>query len=284
MAKKRNTAKHLTKKRTKQNQSRKDQNRNPRNLKIQLQVLQGNWGEIEPNEIAILLQDAAFHINRLLRTPFQEKIQVEHSQVDHPKALYRALSEEPYTIWLSAQDHYWCKFAYQFAHEFCHVLSGYDWIRENPNNWFHEAICELASIFTIRCMAFRWLTHPAFQGRKDYAASLSEYGRDLLNKQDSQLSTDMSLNNWLSLNEVVLRETPVDDPDQRSNQILVAYQLLPIFEKTPGGWNAIRKLPNSTSLLADYFVAWYSEVDPEDRVFVARLSEAFEYKIPLETN
>ena len=284
MVKKLNTAKHLTKKRTKQNQSRKKRNRNPRNLKIQLQVLQGDWGEIKPNEIAILLQDTAFHINRLLRHPFQENIQVEPSQVDHPKALYRAPSEEPYTIWLSARDHFWCKFAYQFAHEFCHVLSGYESIRENPNNWFHESICELASMFTIRCMAVRWLTHPAFPGRTDYAAALSEYGRDLLNKQGSQLSTDMSLNNWLSLNEVVLREAPVHDPDQRSNQTLVAYQLLPIFEKTPGGWNAIRKLPNSTSLLADYFVAWYAKVDPEDRVFVARLSDVFGYTIPLEVN
>lgn len=284
MAKKRKTAIHLTKKRTKQNQSRKNRNRSPRNLKIQLQVLQGDWGKIKPNEIAILLQDAAFHINRLLRTPFQEDIQVEPSQVDHPKVLYRESSKDPYTIWLSAKDHYWCKFAYQFAHEFCHVLSGYDRIRENPNNWFHEAICELASIFTIRCMAVRWLTHPAFQGRKDYATSLSEYGQDLLNKQESLLPTNMSLNSWLFLNEEMLREAPVNHPDQRSNQTLVAYQLLPIFEKTPRGWNAIRKFPNSTSLLADYFVDWYSEVDPEDRAFVARISEAFEYKIPLETN
>lgn len=40
----------------------------------------------------------------------------------------------------------------------------------------------------------------------------------------------------------------------------------------------------STSLLADYFVAWYAEVDPEDRVFVARLSDVFGYTIPLEVN
>ena len=284
MAKKLNTAKHLTKKRTKQNQSRKNRNRNRLNLKIQLQILQGNWGEIKPNEIAILLQDTAFHINRLLRYPFQEKIQVEPSQVDHPKALYRASPEEPYTIWLSARDHFWCKFAYQFAHEFCHVLSGYESLSENPNNWFHEAICELASMFTIRCMAVRWLTHPAFPGRKDYAASLREYGQGLLNNQESLLSTGMSFNSWLSLNEGVLREAPVDHPDQRSNQILVASQLLPIFEKTPGGWNAIHKLPNSTCVLADYLVTWYAGVNPKDKDFVAKLADAFGYTIPPEVN
>ena len=282
MAKKLNTAKRLTKKRTKQNRSRKTRNRSPRNLKIRLNVLEGDWGKIKPNEIAILLQDTAYHINRLLRTPFQEKLQIEPSQVDHPKVLYRESPEEPYIIWLSVKDHYWCQFAYQFAHEFCHVLSGYDRIRDNPNKWFHEAICELASMFTIQCMAVRWSTHPAFPGRKDYAASLNEYGKGLRNKQEAQLPSNMSLNRWLSLNEGELRAAPIYHPDQRSNQILVASQLLPIFEKTPGGWNAIRKLPNSTCLLADYLAAWYYEANSEDRDFVAKLSDAFGHTISLE--
>ena len=284
MAKNRNTARYLAKKRAQQSKNRKKRNKNQRNLKIQLHVSQVDWGDIQPNEIAALLQDTAFHINRLLWVPFHEKIQVAPSQVDHPKVLYRSSPEEPYTIWISARDDFWCKFAYQFAHEFCHVLSGYENLKENPNNWFHESLCELASVFTIQRMAQRWLTHPAFPKRTDYAAALRDYWKNLLNNQEAQLPEGMFLHSWLSLRENELRESPIDEREQRNNQKLVAYQLLPIFEKIPNGWNAIRKLPNSSDKLADYLIAWYRAVDPHDKTFVARISETFGYTIPVEEN
>ena len=282
MAKNRNTARYLAKKWAQQNKNRKKRNKNQRNLKIQLHVSQVDWGDIQHNEIAVLLQDTAFQINRLLRIPFHEKIQVVPSQIDHPKVLYRLPTEEPYTIWISARDDFWCKFAYQFSHEFCHVLSGYENLKKNPNNWFHEAICELASIFTIRCMSRRWRTHPAFPNRTDYAAALREYWQDLLNNQEAHLPENMSLNSWLSLCEHELRESPIAEQEQRNNQKLVAYELLPVFEQIPNGWNAIRKLPNSLDKLADYLVTWYWAVDPDDKDFVARISEAFGYTIPVE--
>lgn len=284
MSKKRSTDRHLTKKRTKRKRTAVKQVGNKQSLKIKLSVSHDDWGDIQPKEIAILLQDTAFHINQLLRFPFEEKIRVVPSQVDHPKVLYRESPEDPYTIWISARDNYWCKFAYQFAHEFCHVLSGHENLKENPNNWFHEAICELSSMFTIQRMSVRWRTHPAFPGQRDYAASLREYGQNLLNNQDAQLQANMSLHNWLSLYENELRQIPVNEKEQRNNQALVASHLLPVFQKTPNGWNAIRKLPNSTDALANYLVAWYLTVDPEDKDFVARLSSAFGYTIPVEKN
>ena len=258
--------------------------KNKQNPKIKLNVSHDDWGDIQPHEIATLLQDTAFHINRLLRFPFDEEIQVVPSQVGHPKVLYRSSPKYPYTIWLSARDNYWCKFAYQFAHEFCHVLSGYENIKENPNNWFHEALCELASAFTIRRMAQRWCTHPAFRNCTDYASALRNYWRDLLNNQEAQLPEGMSLHSWLSLQENALRENPIAKQEERNNQALVAYQLLPLFEKTPSGWNAIRKLPNSTGILSDYLVVWYSTVDPKDKEFVAKISDAFGYTNPSEKN
>ena len=281
MAKKRDTARHLTKKRSKGKRTKVSKTGNRQKLKIRLQVSQADWGDIQPNEIAVLLQDTALHINRLLRVPFHEKIQVDPSQVDHPKVLYRSSTKDPYIIWLSVRDDLWCKFAYQFAHEFCHVLSGHENLRENPNNWFHEAICELASAFTIWRMAQRWRTHPAFPKRTDYAASLREYWQNLLNNQEAHLPENMTLHSWLSLREDELRESPVAEQKQRDNQALVAYQLLPLFEDIPNGWNAIRKLPNSSDRFADYLIAWYWAVDPNDKVFVARIAETFGYTIPL---
>ncbi len=284
MAKKRNTARHLTKKRSKGRRTKGNRTRSKQKLKIQLHVSQTDWGNIQPNEIAVLLQDTAFHINRLLRVPFDEKIQVDPSQVDHPKVLYRSSTREPYIIWLSVRDDLWCKFAYQFSHEFCHILSDYQKIKENPNNWFHEAICELASVFTIRRMAQRWRTLPAFPNRTDYAAELRDYWQNLLNNKEAQLPENMTLQNWLSLREDELRENPVAKQKQRDNQALVAYQLLPLFEEMPNGWNTIHRLPNSSEKLSDYLVSWHKAVDPDDKAFVAKIAEAFDYKVPFEEN
>ena len=284
MAKKHNTARHLTKKRAKRVKGKRakvSRNGNRQKLKIQLCVSQSDWGSIQPNEIAVLLQDAAFHINRLLRIPFHEKIQVVPSQGDLPEVSYRSATEEPYIIRITARNNFWCQFAYQFAHEFCHVLSGHENLRENPNNWFHEAICELASAFTIRCMAQRWRTLPAFPNRTDYAAALREYWQNLLNNKEARLPEDMTLHNWLSLREDELRENPVAEQKQRDNQALVAYQLLPLFEERPDGWNAIRKLPDSSEKLSDYLVSWHKAVDSDDKAFVARIAEEFDYTIPL---
>ena len=279
MAKQHNTDRHLTKKRTKGKRTG-----NKQNLKIQLHVSQTDWGDIQPNEIAMLLQDTAFHINRLLRGPFHEKIQVVPSQAAQPEVSYRSSTEEPYIIRITARNDFWCQFAYQFAHEFCHVLSNYQKIKDNPNNWFHEAICELASVFTLKCMSRRWRTHPAFPNRTDYAVALRDYWQDQLDNQDAHLPEGMSLHSWLSLRENELRENLVAEREQRNNQALVAYQLLPLFEKTPSGWNAIRKLPNSSDKLAGYLINWYSTVDSDDKAFVARIAGAFGYAIPFEEN
>lgn len=36
----------------------------------------------------------------------------------------------------------WPYFVYHFAHEFCHILSGFKSLEGNPNELFHEALCE----------------------------------------------------------------------------------------------------------------------------------------------
>ena len=60
MAKKRNTARHLTKKRSKRRRNQVNRTDGKQKLKIQLQVSQTDWGDIQPNEIAVLLQGHGF--------------------------------------------------------------------------------------------------------------------------------------------------------------------------------------------------------------------------------
>ena len=243
---------------------------------MQIHAVQGNWGGAPLEDINKLLRDTASHLERLLRNPIYGIILVKPGPTsEDPITLYRSSPREPYIIKLSTRGTKWNQYAYQFSHEFCHVLSGYDHLKENPNNWFHETICELASIFILRRMSERWPTDPPYPNWADYSKLLKSYSAKRLSCQEVQLPTGISLHCWLLSHENTLRE----DKYQRDKNALVAYQLLPIFEDTPAGWNAIRRLPNSTKPLADYFVDWHSSVDLADKPFIVRLSNAFGYPV-----
>lgn len=61
----------------------------------------------------------------------------------------------------------------------------------------------------------------------------------------------------------------------RNKNAVVAYQLLPIFESDPAGWNAILKLPNFPGGFRDYLVMWYSQVEEIDNPFMSRIIQRF---------
>jgi hypothetical protein len=159
-----------------------------------------------------------------------------------------------------------------FSHEFCHVVSDYERLGEGPSGWFHEAICDLASVFTLRRMAQRWPMEPPYPSWADYAVSLASYAQDYLSCEERQLPTGMSLSAWLLSEEEGLRK----DRYQRDKNAVVAHSLLPIFESEPAGWNAIQRLPDSSAMLVDYLLEWHASVEPADRPFVKRILNAFQ--------
>ncbi len=235
-----------------------------------------DWGDASLPDIEVLLADTASHLNRLLRIPFIGVIVVIPAPPNAPpEVLYRSSQAEPFIIRLATRNCLWSQFAFQFSHEFCHVLSGYERLKGNPNGWFHESICELASIFSLQRMAEQWPTNPPYPCWADYAVNLGNYAQERLSRQEVQLSAGVTLQTWLSSREETLRQ----DPYQRSMNELVAYALLPIFESEPTGWNAVGKLPPSVANFTDYLSDWHSSVDPVDKPFVARLSEVFGHTI-----
>ncbi len=247
---------------------------------IHIDVEPGNWGDAQIENIKKLLIDTASHLNRLLRSPFKGTINVSPGSTNKlPITLYRNHPDDPITIKLTARNKYWAQYAYQFAHEFCHVLSNYEDLKCNPNNWFHEAICELASMYTLRRMAERWRFDPPYPNWASFANPLDAYWHDLLSRPGTQLQEGISLHSWLLDNEDKLRTANYREETERVKQVLVARELFPIFEVTPMGWNANRKYPASKGLFKDYLKDWYLLVDLEDRAFVERISEAFGFPI-----
>jgi len=242
---------------------------------MKIEVTQCDWGTGCRHDIKAVLDDVASHLAGQLRTPFDGTVEVLNLPGEEPpRALYRDSGVGNFLINLTAKDRHWCQYSYQFAHELCHVLSGYERLRDNPNNWFHEAICELASLFVLRRMAQSWASHPPFQNWKGYAPHLADYA-DCWIKEHCARAPSGSFNTWLSDNEAELRR----DCYLRDKNGVAALQLLPLFENDPTGWNAVRRLPDSKGMIDAYIDSWKCQVDAVDRSFVEKVQLCLGFKV-----
>jgi hypothetical protein len=235
-----------------------------------LRVQQTGWGEGRPEDIRCLLTDVANQLLQHVQIEHHGTITIAPGDEDYPEVRYRNAPSDPYSVFLSARNRLWCQYSYQFAHELCHILSNYENLRLPQNKWFHESLCELASIFVIRQMASTWRTSPPYSSWASYSSSLASYAADLVAQPANTLPAGQSFQEWLLLNEPGLRK----DPYLRELNRLVAVRLLPSFEQTPGIWRTIQYLPNSAASLQLYLEEWASACPVSDRAYVQQIKSA----------
>ena len=241
---------------------------------IDIAVSPVGWGTARPADIQVLLADTASYLLEPLRTSMEAAIVViaAPSTDPVPRTHYRTSTRDPFFIQLTASNRSWSQYAYQFSHELCHVVSNFESLAEdNPNRWFHEAVCELASIFVLRRMADRWLVEPPYPNWASYATSLASYTDELLHREERQLPPGTTLPEWLASREDVLRANPYE----RNMNATAAYSLLSIFERSPEGWNSVRHLPDSLGPLVDYIRDWHAAVPDIDQPFVLEVLDLF---------
>ena len=244
---------------------------------MKIVVHPSGWGTGSPLDVKAVLEDVARYVSQPLRAPLQETVHVNPtaSEEDDPMTCLRRGPGEPpvdgpITILLAARGHRWAQFAYQFGHELCHVLTPFEDLERSPNNWFHEAICELAALVTLRRMTEGWPASAPLDNWSSGSISPGEYFARH-QKPEMQLPQGVTLSDWLAASETQLRENRY----LRTQNAVVANELLPIFESEPAGWNATRKFPRSESLLMEYLHEWSAEAD-DDRPFVERIIRRFE--------
>ena len=240
---------------------------------MDIRVIGCDWGGANPSNIEALLTNVASHLTRVFREPPTGSILVRATPRldDDPITLFRSSLDEPFTILLPARGRRWSQFAYQFSHELCHVLSDYERLRDSRNKWFHEAICELASIFTIRRMAEAWPTRPPYPNWGEYSQSLASYAESYRALDERRVPSNMTLSTWLLSEEGSLRE----NCRQRDKNAVVAYSLLSIFESEPTVWNTVRKLPDSSAMFREYMLEWHACVGPAEAPLVKRILDVF---------
>jgi hypothetical protein len=123
---------------------------------------------------------------------------------------------------------YWCQYAFQYSHEFCHALT-------NPlvdvlgnKGWFEEVICEIASAFTLNRMSLVWQTNPPYPNWITFASSLSQYIDDY--KNSHRLPTGRSINDFYKANYSELEI----NRNNRATNAVIAYRVplkIPVFKE-----------------------------------------------------
>lgn len=224
------------------------------------------WGEaLLPDIHQILLSVYRVFIPCFQETMNLHDVLIVHS-ADHP-VTYRSQG----VILLSAHDRFWCKYAYQFAHELCHFQIP----AKVPQQlrWFEESLCELASYYFLPRISALWKTNPPYPNWRTYADHFTTYVQNDMQKAES-------FNLSLLDNPSVFEHLNRDEYDRKKNSY-VALQLLPIFENASDLWSAIHLLsdiPDGLSL-ADSLRHWHSLTPEKHRNSIRQILQVFSIEI-----
>lgn len=228
------------------------------------------WGNAPTSNIKQLCGNVADHFQEVLRDAYKlnGKLTIAYRSTG-PIAWYRTAfggEDDEYKIGLTITGTYWNQMAYQFGHEFCHLLTNHDRIsKNNPNIWFHEAICEMASIWVLERMAETWNTNPPYNNWRDYRRFLRSYANDRLAENPEYQGTGSE---WLTENEDAMRSK-----FDREKIRQLSFRFLPIFRENQEAWNTVRQMPASTTKMSEYMKDWYKRVDGEDKQYVEAMAE-----------
>ena len=175
-------------------------------------------------------------------------------------------------VQLDTQDLFWCQYVYQFAHEFCHVLCGYDddW---KGNLWFEEALCEAASLFVLRQLAAVWAADPPYPSWGGFAVNFRLYADDVLGKYPPAPLHGAAA--WLHRHGAELQKSAVN----RELNGAVAGLLLELLEAAPQQWEAVTWLNSAPSQKGETFAAylqkWHDAAPERCRGFIKEVQRIF---------
>ncbi len=239
------------------------------------------WGQASVENIRVLLENVALHFQEVLRD--EQKIDGNLTVFYHPNnPTFLGNKLDEYKIGIAVTDRYWDNFSYQFGHEFLHLMQHHDYDRKftRQNNWFREALAELANLWVIRRMSETWAYRAPYDNWINYRHHLLDYANNwMMSRPEVQYAGTGA--KWLAEYEDYLRLNFGSIPGENHYAIVaqLSYKFLPIFEENPEAWNAVRQMPASPSKMSDYMRQWYNTVDTEDKPYVKAIAEVMAIEI-----
>ncbi len=232
--------------------------------------------ESNERDIKRLLDSAARELWRFFPDHKIEPFVVQRGKTG-PIVWYKRNPKGEIVMKLDTGKTLWSQFAFQFSHEFCHILCGFD-ADYKGNLWFEEAVCEAASLFAMRRMAEAWRHDPPYKNWKNYGGRLRNYAQQRIDRhqkvEDRKELVALYREN---------RKALVKDPKLKVVHEPVALVLLQMFEEDPKRWESVRWLnsapaPEGESLRV-YFKKWYVAVPKRHRPFVAEVAALFRIRV-----
>jgi len=241
---------------------------------LRIIVMPGDWGESQIADIKRVAESAAHPIASLLNERRFAPIILQRSK-SGPITLYKRGVGNEYQVRLDTSDRAWAQLAFQFAHEFCHIVCNYR-DAKNPQIWFEETLCECASLYSLRRMGENWKTNPPYSNWKSYATALTDYANTRVNAQNAKTKT---VAEFYHENK---RELERSGTNRELNNF-IAVKLLPLFEDSPESWHSLRYLnlgnPEENLSLEEYLEGWHQRVPERHREFILRVSKLFEVEL-----
>lgn len=209
-------------------------------MQVSLKVLDADWEGAETEDVLAVARSVTGCFSGAVAERRIEPILVEPTPPNRkfPEVLYQRSTTGEVRIRLSSRGTYWAQMAFQFAHEFCHVLANFRLPFSHGSMWIEESLCETSSLFAIRRMAEIWRDIPPYPHWREYVASLDSYFEKLCAEPIHQLPAGVTFSEWLRSKLIILRS----DHTRRADNTIIAKQLLPIFEADPDAWRAVRYL------------------------------------------
>lgn len=137
-------------------------------------------------------------------------------------------------IFLHVKENYWCKWLYQFSHEYCHHLINGKMSGDLKGlKWFEETICELASMYNLKMMSEVW-KYSSEPLKRHFVPAFLDYLNDLQTKHP--LLYEQTLHpKFLQFWDNRLKE-PIYHRDLYN---AIAVRIFPLFLQDPHLWKII---------------------------------------------
>jgi hypothetical protein len=236
----------------------------------------------DPENFVVVCNSAAMAIARYYPKRQFKPILIPKADNGFPVMLdQRGPKGEP-QIMLSIDDGWaWNQIAYQFSHEFTHILINYDQPGAGPNHWINEAFCEAASYQALKQMAKDWASHPPYPNWRGYAKHHSSYADKYLGK-DKAKPEGREFIAWFRKNEKALRLGKRHP--KRDLYKYPAYQFYQIIKENPEQLEALARLNfglgNPGISTRQYLARWKTVLPARHKPFADKIAKVFGYTLP----
>jgi hypothetical protein len=242
---------------------------------VAIHANEGDWGGAHLSDIEAVARSvadsfAAFDDDDAIAITLEPT----PSEDDPPRTL-SGTGPRRSVIRLNVRGNVWARLAYQFGHEYCHVLADPTTYWTDTGRhfaWIEEALCETGSLFALRSMAKSWAVDPPHPNWRGYSSSLAAYEAKHVSAPTRSLPLGMKFGDWLD-DRLPLLEA---DPNRRDDNTVVAKEFLRVFEADHVAWRALRYLHSARQSIEDslagFMSDWASGCPPEFRQGVGSIA------------